>query len=87
MFAECACELRTTIEPVFGPLGKTLGENRVQVGQLWPLISECRRLVIEMTADYDCRIRMREQLRTGQLVKCGGRQRVLVSSAVDFLTE
>ncbi|OBK45602.1 hypothetical protein A5657_03020 [Mycobacterium kubicae] len=87
MIRQCSCEVSATFEAVYGSLGEPDGEDWVKLAKLGSCVGKCGRLEVEMAADYHGRVGVREELRAGQEVVGGGRQRVLVGPAIKIVAQ
>jgi hypothetical protein len=83
LFVQGVRKVSATLVPVLGSLSEADGEYWVELGKAGSAVSQCGWWHVEMVADDDGGIRVRKQLRTGQQVVGGGRQRVLVGAAID----
>jgi hypothetical protein len=77
-------ELAAGLEPVSVSFGKCPEEHAVEAGQFRPLVAEPGGRGVENVVDRGDRIGVLNRRCTGQQVKCGGSQRVLVGAPVDI---
>jgi hypothetical protein len=83
---ERAGEVGAPLETVLGILGQRLGQHRVESRRLGALSGDRGRRRGQVLADDDRRVGVLKRRSTGQQVKGGGRQRVLIRPAVELPT-
>jgi hypothetical protein len=86
LFGERPGEVAASFKPVGRVLGHGSGQNRVEAGEVAPCVGQCGWVGVEVMADDDRRVGMRERLRTGEQVVGGRGECVLVGAAVELLS-
>ncbi len=87
LFAEAACEIRATREPVLRSLSERNGQNRVEAAEFGATVGQRRWWHVDVARGDDHRVGIQEQLRTGQQMKRGSRQGILVGAAIHVLAQ
>ena len=87
VLAEGSGEFAAPIESVRRFLSEGLEKNLIEVRQIWAVVAEPGRVRVQVLPDHRDRIGVPVWRRTGEQVKCGRRQRVLVGAAVDRSTQ
>ena len=85
LFGQHPGEVAAPREAVVGILGESSSQHGVDCGQFRSCVGQEWRRHVEVAADDDGGIGVREQLRTGQQVVGGGREGVLVGAPVDVV--